>query len=835
MTAPRRPWLWLTTLLSVALCGSAAGCAGDEGPSGPPAGGADAAQGPVEDLGVGDAGGGGDVGDDGGRQTDAAAPLDLDADGSSPPADAAADDASVNPDATPGDGGEADGGPQPPLPLLGQLNMTLWLPDFLFGYPELRAEAVLSPALAEQGLENAFNWLLLHQGWEGVLGDGYWILPEVGSWARAELADLAEPAGGWGLLDAGLFVACGDELVAHVDDLLLEQEGASVYRSLAEEAAAAAERQDPGLAMDLEVAGGDDIGEGLYPGALRLAEPPRLLGRDPLQPLPLRYGSPLVLRWAPGADAAAEQTAAVTVETPSGALVWHMEDRGVADLDSLLQEAGLALEEGSAVGLARLRHSEVVLPEGRIQVVSASKVWLYGQTVGAYDVSPQILAPGERALVTVRSWDRPLDPALGAWLDLGPHITVEQVEITGAAGHVLQAEVLVAAEAPTGPAPLRAGSRDQPAQVVVPEALWIATPLPGAGDCESATDEGPLPDGTYQADTAGLELGRFDSSSCRMGPADGGDQAVPLRLHAGQTLKARLWGPKLYGALFLVEHCEDPEPGWLCGVSPQSGEPATLEYTALQDEDLLLVASSLGVAGDPRRYLLDVQRSRPAPFVLEPPTLTEGGRQEVLVESFVGPFEPERASFDFGAGFIVHGVSYEGEPPTVALLDLEVPMGARPLVRNVTVRIGGVPHTVAGGVEIRPWIGAAPDCLVAAGSEPLGTGTYEGLTVLGPIDAVGPQPCIGAGADGPEGIYRVDLGPGETLRAEVRMPDMDPVIYLLEGCPGRVLTCSDETGSDDPEFLRFVGPADGATVFLVVDGFGPGDGGVFDLRLDLRR
>ena len=693
---------------------------------------------------------------------------------------------------------------------------------------------MLAPQLAELELENAFNWLLITQGWPGVLGDGYWLLPELGSWAPAELSEIEGPPDGWDLLDAGLFVAAGDELVAHVDELLLEEQGAPVYRSLAEEAAEAAERQDPALAMDLEIAGGQDIAARLLPGALRLAEPPRLIGRDPLQPLALRYGTPLELRWAPAVEAGADQTVAITVESFSGSAVWHLEDRGVAALDSLLQDAGLVLQDGSAVGLARLRRSEVDLPEGRLKVVAASKVWLYGRSVGSYEIEPHALAPGEHARVTLRSYDRALDPAAGIWLNLGDAVTVEQAEVIDAAGRVLVADVVVAQDAATGPVDLQAGNRDQGATLRIPDALWIAAPLPSAGDCESALEEGQLPDGTYQADTAGLDVQWFDSSSCRLGPATGGDQAVPLRVHAGQTLNARLWGPKLHGALYLVEHCDDAEPGWLCGVSPAGGDAATLEYTALEDEDLLLVASNLSSAEDPQPYLLDIRRSRPAPFVVEPTVLTEGGNHEVLIESFVGPFDPNTVTYNFGAGFVVHGVDYEGDPPTVAILDLEVPLGTRPLSRTVSVRIDGALHTLANALQIRPWLGAPPDCDVAATLEPIGTGLYEGLTVVGPYGEVGPEPCM-AGADGPEGIYRIDLGPGETLRAQVRMPDLDPVIYLLESCPGRVLACADDTGTDDPEYIRFVGPPDGATVFLVVDGFGAADGGVFWLDLDLSR
>ena len=107
-----------------------------------------------------------------------------------------------------------------PEEVVGALNLTYWSSDARYPYPELHAHAVFSPALATLDVLDPVGLLNASRGLDVYTYDDYFVLPATG-----ESRDIIDPPaleGDLGLLDAGGFVAVGEELVANQLEELVE-------------------------------------------------------------------------------------------------------------------------------------------------------------------------------------------------------------------------------------------------------------------------------------------------------------------------------------------------------------------------------------------------------------------------------------------------------------------------------------------------------------------------------------------------------------------------------------------------------------------------------------
>jgi hypothetical protein len=310
---------------------------------------------------------------------------------------------------------------------------------------------------------------------------------------------------------------------------------------------------------------------------------------------------------------------------------------------------------------------------------------------------------------------------------------------------------------------------------------------------------------------------------------------VPLHLEVGQRLRARLWGEDLVQpTLYLARSCDDPEPLGACAQAPTSRPWAPLEHRAVEAEDLLLILDSGQPAGseEPQQLVLDLQIEDAPALWLSEDRVTRGGAQRLEVQAGEGlaPWSVEEPpGFDLGPDVEIldvqvtgpHEASFEARPAPDAALGW----------RDLSVTLAGDSVTLPHAVEVSEYLFLA-SCAEAEAVEPFGPGRYPGSTLFAGQDVVSGEPCLLSTA-GTEVIVPVALGPGETLEATLSMPGADPVLYLQDACGELVLRCADEGSTEGWEYLRWTGPAEGAVLYLVVDGYGVEDAGEFELELEV--
>ncbi len=739
------------------------------------------------------------------------------------------------------DAGEPDAG-QPPEELIGQVNVEWLAADSAFGHPELALQAVFDPELVQAGYVNAVaainehgfvDWLPL------TTGQGAWPLPALDDLVYFEMgSDVTIPPESLRTLDAGPYVALGDDLVAHVQEEVVDEFGVSLYGSSLESATEVAYRSRPDVPLDLEIPGGVDVAPALVPGAVSLPPPVELVSHDPSLLVRLRPGKALPLRWVPGESG---DTILVMVRGEVEGVVTQIPDSGEIELAHLLDQPDvLALGPWPELSLTRLRQREVQLPEGRVRVLATSRQLLFGRLAPAWDMWPRALMPGQQGEVNIGSWEQPLDPE-GVWLDLGPQVTIEELRLDDPSRQVVQATVRVAADARPGKLPLRLGDVAGEAIIDAPEAGWIVVELPNGGDCETATDEGLLDDGSYVSLDMGLSSGGFDTSSCAAGDPGGGDQAIPLRLSAGQTLDARYTGGFWAAALYLARGCDDPAPVRACSQAPAPFYPVRLSFTALQDEDVLLVVDAYTFFIEdlvmPRAdWIIDIERSEPAPFVLTPREALAGEATSLSLHLVGRSFEPgAEVTLAFDGPAAVAELVVPPEGGSVAQVEVVLPADADPGWETATLHLGGEELLAPRALERVGAIRTAPSCEEALVAAPLPPGRYRGDNGPGPVDDVSPDRCLGDLAEGPETIVPVDLGPAETLTASARMDDGDVVLYVVADCGDAALSCADAGATGEWEALTWSAPGAGARVYVVVDAYDPDESAPFELRLEVSR
>ncbi|MFN3199255.1 MAG: hypothetical protein ACE366_12710 [Bradymonadia bacterium] len=728
-----------------------------------------------------------------------------------------------------------------PEGLIGQVNFEVLQADALFDWAEVAAHGVFVPEIAALDLEHVAGWYDYVYGVQTFIVHGYWPTPGEGEILAADPERLEEGAALEGL-DIGQFLALGELLVAPYDPVATEASGVPIYASLLEDGEGIYEQLEIGQRLPLEIDGGEDLGPLSIPDVVVVPDAIELTSHDQSLPMPIRYGEPLTISWTPSPEPDDYVIVSVLTFEDDEGFVLRVDDAvGEVTLDAALTDFGISLGTAPTLSVSRTRRHQVAVTEAaEVRVVETTRVFLYGRQVKPAELSPAQLPVGQRTRVRISWWDGTFDPeAPGFSVSLGDGVVLENVQLADTQGHVLSAEAVIAEDAPTGPIHLQVSDGEE--SVFRSGRLgFVTTALPSAGDCQSALDEGPVSDGTYVATYTGLEpVGFLGELTCRFGNPEAGEQVIPVSLVAGQTLTAELV-TGAFGTLYIADRCEMGALPFGCVFREAIEAPVVLRYTAEFDETVLLVVDAYSVEGSQPEgndapYLVDIRRSEPVPLVPLPDAVISEDEEVIEVLSIGAGFDVETANFDLG--------------PDMEIVSVDVPGGAGDFLAEVTVRaadvsvptrvpitatlVDGTRVTAEEAVEIIPYYGTVPSCEIANFIDPWTVnGTYAGSTEFGDRELDPPVVCPN-GASGPETVYPVALGPGETLRARANMPDGDAVLYVIGGCDGLPLVCSDIGAVGNNEYVEWTGPAEPSLVYLVVDGFDIGDFGFITVELEV--
>ncbi len=709
-----------------------------------------------------------------------------------------------------------------PAGAIGQITAVYWVEDALFPWPDLTLHAVFSPDPELTDVEDGVGRLSL-SGVDVWAPDGYWELPAPDTIEPFTDTDLMIDPTSAVTWDGGPWVAAGDVLLAGHSDLVSEDIGVHVYEQDLEAGADAALLQSLDEPLDVEWTGGDDLPGLSLESALVVPLPPELTSVDASRPLPLRAGADLVLSWTPEDP---ESSIVVVAQGPEGGLVTRVDD----SLGSVtLTWQDLAPFGGDpALSVARVRQS--VLPvdgDSWVQVSGVTRQFLYGERVGAWSLDVPIWPVGTDVDVELAWWDAGFDLNT-AFIDAGAGVLAGTFGLGDTLGQRLTSTVTIDAAAATGPRDLTAG--DNTGSFTASEAAWIVAELPHAGLCEDAVDEGDVSDGAWLSTDGGLDDSPFDTSECSGSPT-GRDQAVPVALQSGERLRARLRHQGAGGSLYLVGGCDDSNAAFPCVTEAVGAPEVELEYIATFPEDLLLVVDSwMPASSEPNEFVIDVRRDGPFPFVFDETFFTDGPHTDVYVYSTGADWTQGDVSFDLGPDITVTDVTVFGGSGDTAEIDFEVASGATIGPRSVsitTTALGTV--TMPEAIDIGGFVYTGSCGGVTTPTVP---GHYQGSTSFAAYGEVDGSACLPA-TDGSESLFRLDLGPGETLEATLTS-DFDGVLYIVESCDpaALALTCADNT-IDGAEYLSWVAPAAGGTVWLIVDGAGVSDEGEYEIELEV--
>lgn len=367
---------------------------------------------------------------------------------------------------------------------------------------------------------------------------------------------------------------------------MLESFEVPVYERLREEGAEFALLQAPGDTLDLVIDGGEEISGQTVARAAQLPPTIRLTSHDPFGSFPLRFGTPITVGWVPTGDA--DDTMQVGVLGEVDGVVAHVLDAdGFLDLTDTLTQASIDLGRFPSVFLSRTRRRTAQIAEGVVNIVTSTRLYLYGDFVAPFEVEPRVLGPGRTQALTVRWWDGDIDAEDFELTIAG--LPIEELAIDPS-GHVAQGVVNVPANAALGPRAVTLRTGDE--ALVAEAGVYVAAELRGSGDCESTVEEGQVADGTWRGDLFGLDDGGYDTESCLGLAYGGGDQVIPLRLEAGETLTANLVEEIFGASLYLVRACGDDARPLSCFGTVGFGQPQTLVYTSPARQDVLLVVDT---------------------------------------------------------------------------------------------------------------------------------------------------------------------------------------------------------------------------------------------------
>jgi hypothetical protein len=258
-----------------------------------------------------------------------------------------------------------------------------------------------------------------------------------------------------------------------------------------------------------------------------------------------------------------------------------------------------------------------------------------------------------------------------------------------------------------------------------------------------------------------------------------------------------------------------------------------LHYEAVQDETRYLVVDSADIneAGD-FAFDVDIRRTGPFPMVLQPNRYEVGSDPDVTVTCTLEPCGWTTSNPVFstsGSLLIAEQVIVDDTTATLTFNSRgggNLATGSFDL--EVTTDTGTA--TAPDSLTIDKFV-FSDSCSFADSISPLVPGRTVGATGFSVPSGLTAFPCTQDGF-GPEGIHRVILPGGHTLRATVDS-QFDSVLYVVDACPGDVVTCADLGVTGRPEYIEWVAPAEGAEVYLVVDGFDFDDSGTYTLDVEI--
>ena len=717
-----------------------------------------------------------------------------------------------------------------PEEVIGRVNITYWREDAIYDYPELHVHAVFSKELVESSVIDPMGWIARVEGYDVFSADDYWAYPIAGDQDGADADNPVELASDPVYANAGDFLVLssgeGEGLVANLrTDILEEDPEVFLYELSVEDAAEAAAMKSLEDPFSLLIDGGDDVTGWESQPVIEVPPPWEVTSPDPDQFFALYGQKDLAVTWTP--TPSPDDEIILTLETFAQARSILIEDNGELDLDELLDRWQFVFAEGDSVSLSRITRQEIPTPSGVIEVYSARKIWIYPQLQTPYSITPDVFSVGQTTQAEM-VW-RPGDFGATPQLDLGPGVTIDNIQVIDTAREIARFDVTVAPDAATGRRVIEV-TGDGGQQASLPGLAWVVDALPSAGICTDAVDEGFIEDGAYIASDGGLESGLFSTGGCPEGTADGREQAIPLQMLAGQKLRAWARNPEVPATLYVVGDCGDVNGLFACTSAPRKERLSSLEYTAIEDEQILLIVDAQASGGEDVPYLVEIERSAPAAFTFFPERIVAGVSSIIEVDSLEGDFDPDTTLFDLGPNVTVESTFIDG---TYAELTVRLDANAPPQTIPFEASAGGQIYQVEDALKGVGYVSGPADCSAADTLGALGPGSYEGLTFVGGNGVSTPEPCLSTDALGQEAFLRVDLEPSQTLRARVRMLNQDPVIYLIDDCNSIANVCADNGGPDRSEYLEWTAPEQPTTVYLVVDGYDTVDSDVFFLELDI--
>jgi hypothetical protein len=703
----------------------------------------------------------------------------------------------------------------PVLDPIGQLHVTRWQSDHFFDWPELHAHAMFWAEPVEKDVHDAVAWTRANVGWEVYAPVGGWVLPPQDEWRFTE--EINPDIDDVVLAHAGDAVAVGEYVSAGLDATVFETLSLPVYDSLLEDGYLAEELQPRGEAMDIRIDGGDDIGAALLPDAVTVPEPIVVTSHNPASILPVRAGRDIVVTWEATPDP--DDEVFILLDNRASGFLWNVGDRGSANVSDVLRAGNTELVSDAFLVMGRRKTSWAQLPEGRLQVRATTYQWLYLRTVRAYEIEPRIWPVGETTKVTFTAWDA---AAGEVEISAGPGVQVANVRTIDRGAAQVVADVVVGPDAPTGPRDVRISVGGETVASARGGA-WVAAPLEGAGDCESALDE-EVTDGAWFATLDGLEDGVFDGSSCDIGNPGGAEQAIPVELSAGQTLHAQLLTDGFGATMYVASNCGGATISD-CTDFPTFSFGADLRYTATQTESVVLVVDAFQSDTGRAQYAVDIRRTDPVALVIEPNSVPAGATTAMTVTGVGTEFGPDTAAVSFGDGITAEVLEIVDG---VARVHVAVDVDASGLRALTATTVDGVVE-LEGALRVEPRLPQLT-CEAAAQGEAIGAGVYVGSSASGNSTILVPDLCPDA-TIGDEVVHRVDLESGQTLQALVTDVEFDAVLYVLVDCDEEAVACSDFAVGPATEFLEWTAPADGATILLVVDGLDDVDQGEYTLHV----
>jgi hypothetical protein len=720
-----------------------------------------------------------------------------------------------------------DMAPPPDLgPPVGEVVISRWQRDSKFLDDEIYAQAVFSPDLVAAGLQNPVGYLHALELADAGFATGAFVVPAVGE-TSTPLPDLGiENLGDFISLDAGNALLIDEIIVLNAHDETIESDGVHLYETLVDDGVMLAEEMGEGP-LDLYISGGEDFAETTLPGAVRMPEPLEIINYNRDEIVPIRFGVPLRLEWVP--SPAEDDTILVVVESFFDAVVLHVDDAlGAVDLTDVLTFTELTPSAVETIAVIRRRVQPVATRSGTVQISTHARQVLLPEPVGPTTVTPEVIDRDMRAEVKVAWWDGRF--AEDSRFDFGPGIAVLGQRIDRLR-HVATIQLRIDADAPLGPRSIVVWDGDA-VQHTITGQLYVADELPMAGTCLDAVEEEPITTGTWRGSLLGLEDSGYNIEPCLLDDFDGRDQAIPVRLQAGETLVARMVVEQSLYGLYLIRDCFDDAPVEWCYERSSPDETTEFVYTAFEDEDWLLVIddSRFGEESKVLDYVVDIQILPAAPLLVDPQEVGAGSTPTFEVIATEGRFDETTT------------VVFDGQPiEDFELLDAQTLSFTTRIPDDAFSRWIPIEATLARGERVEvdrsafivPFRDPPTDCAGADDAPELRPGSYNSLSLLVDASIETPPQCLG-GAEGPDAVYRVEVEGGQTVRFWVLANDFDPVIYLLESCdPVAAIDCVDNTSFADVEYLEWTAGPEPATVYFVVDGFGEFDAGTYFIDMEV--